>query len=447
MLRRNNAARIQQTLTGVETMTRFSLAVLALASGVYTYLGVRGLLDGTATFVFFAAIIYSAAVSVAIYAFWTFMLRFVPIVTSGVQRAGLFLTMGVGCLMIMAMSSWLNAAALAGSAALEQHLAVTLQGYVQDLDEAHSNALASQSLLPDVQRAAERFARLADDERSSGALTGTTGSGSVVQLLTQMSAQMNELAGTISNSRADVTGQFEQGTAHLAKMRELVSGTGDIGPRADEFAAEAVQLNAIVASLQETGVAPSVKRAAADLSVGFIAPVADGRSTDLVSRQDTVMGTVRESVAAQSAALSQAADEILAQPKVEPTRFVPLSSAEAVLRYWSDFIPSWAGAISIDLLPVVLVLVLMIAYDAMRRETSTIEEAETMTAAEMIRAMDLYRQLSGKPMVEPAPVVVVEEPAPPVEEPAAPVEPEKPAVAASPTDATVTPLDVNRKRP
>ena len=56
MLRRNNAARLQETVKGVETMTRFALAVLALASGVYTYLGVRGLLDGTATFVFFAAI-------------------------------------------------------------------------------------------------------------------------------------------------------------------------------------------------------------------------------------------------------------------------------------------------------------------------------------------------------------------------------------------------------
>ena len=95
-------------------MTRFALAVLALASGVYTYLGVRDLLDGSATFVFFAAIIYSAAVSVAIYAFWSFMLRFVPLVTSGVQRVGLFVTMGIGCLMIMAMSAWLNAAALAG---------------------------------------------------------------------------------------------------------------------------------------------------------------------------------------------------------------------------------------------------------------------------------------------------------------------------------------------
>jgi hypothetical protein len=448
MLRRNNAARIQQTLVGVETMTRFALAVLALASGVYTYLGVRGLLDGSATFVFFAAIIYSAAVSVAIYAFWTFMLRFVPIVTSGVQRLGLFLTMGIGCLMIMAMSAWLNAAALAGSAALEQHLAVTLQGYVQDLDDSHGNALAAQSLLPDVQRAAERFGRLADDERNSGALTGTTGSGSVVQLLTQMSAQMNELSATITNSREEVQALYDQGSTHLAKMRELVSGTGDIGPRSDEFAAEVVQLNAIIASLQETGVAPSVKRAASDLALGFIAPVADGGTTDLVSRQDTVMGTVRESVAAQSAALSQAADEILATPKVEPTRFVPLSSADAVLRYWSDFIPSWAGAMSIDLLPVVLVLVLMIAHDAMRRETSTIEEAETMTAAEMLRAMDLYRQLSNKPLVdEPVVVAAVEEP-PPIEEPIAPAaaapppEPEKPA----PGDATVTPLDVTRKR-
>jgi hypothetical protein len=448
MLRKNNAARLQETVRGVETMTRFSLAVLALASGVYTYLGVRGLLDGTATFVFFAAIIYSAAVSVAIYAFWTFMLRFVPLVTNAGQRVALFLVMVVGCFMIMAMSSWLNAAALAGSAALEQHLAVNLEEYVGDLDQAHGNALAAQSLLPDVQRASDRFAKLADDERNSGALTGTTGSGSVVQLLTQMSGQLTELTTTITNSRDQVQALFDQGSAHLAKMRELVSGTGEIGPRSDQFAAESVQLNAVITSLQSTDVAPSVKRAAADLAAGFIAPVADGGSTDLVARQDTVMGTVRDAVASQSAQLAGAADEILKQPKVEPHRFVPLSSAEAVLRYWSDFIPSWAGAISIDLLPVVLVLVLMIVHDAMRRELGTVEEAETMTAAEMLRSLDLYRQLTGKPLIDPeaaptAPVVVAaatHEPAPP---PAG--EPEKPAPPAVIPDATITALDTARK--
>jgi hypothetical protein len=428
--------------------------VLSLASGVYTYLGVRGLLDGAATFVFFAAIIYAAAVSVAIYAFWTFMLRFVPLVTQAGQRAALFLTMAVGCFMIMAMSSWLNAAALAGSAALEQHLSVNLEGYVADFDAAHANALAAQSLLPDVQRAADRFGRLADDERSSGALTGTTGSGSVVQLLTQMSAQMTELSTTITTSRDQVQTLFDQGSAHLAKMRELVSGADEIGPRSDEFAAEVVQLNAVITSLQQTDVAPSVKRAAADLAAGFIAPAADGGSTDLVNRQDAVMGTVRDSVTAQSAALAAAADEILNQPKVAPHRFTPLSSAEAVLRYWSDFIPSWAGAISIDLLPVVLVLVLMIVHDAMRRESANVGDGETMTAGEMLRAMDLYRQLTGQPLVAPEAVAVVTSVEPAVVVPEAPIvvataEPPPSAAAPAPekpaADATVTALDVTRK--
>ena len=436
MLSKSNAARLDQTVKGVETMTRFALAVLALASGVYTYLGVRGILDGSAGFVFFAAIIYSAAVSVAIYAFWTFMMRFVPLVTNWGQRGILFLVMAAGCFMIMAMSSWLNAAALAGSAALEQHMAVTLEGYAADLDAAHANALAAQSLLPDVQRASERFARLAENERSSGALTGTTGSGSVVQLLSQMSAQLDELGKTITGSRDQVEALFADGSKRLATMRELLSAPGEVAPRADQFSAETVQLTALIAALQQTGVAPSVKRAAADLSAGFIAPVADGTTTDLMNRQDTVMQTVRASVATQSAQLSQAADEILNQPPVEPRRFMPLSSAEAVLQYWNDFIPSWAGAISIDLLPVVLVLVLMVVHDAMRRESEALDGAETITAAEMVRAVDLFRSMT---------VAAQPQPQPEVEAPAEPAEPaETPAVAEN-TEATVTPLDVRKR--
>ena len=452
---KSNAYRLNETVKGVETMTRFALAVLALASGVYTYLGVRGLLDGSANFVFFAAIIYSAAVSVAIYAFWSFMLRFVPLVTSGVQRIALFLTMAIGCVMIMAMSSWLNAAALAGSAALEQHMAVTLQGYAEDLDKAHANALASQSLLPDVQRAAERFAGLAADERESGALTGTQGSGSVVQLLTQMSAQMTQLGTTISGNRGAVAALFEEGSTRLASMRELVSTPGTIEPRSDSFQTEAVQLSAVIAALQQTDIAASVKRAAADLSAGFIAPVANGQSADLANRQDQVMETVRVSVAAQSAALSAAADEILATPAVEQRRFVPLSSAESVLRYWSDFIPSWAGAISIDLLPVVLVLVLMIVNDAMRQESQSLEAAENITAAEMLRAMALFRQMeaagidvaSGQP--RPLGVPEAEPVAEPLVEPATAPEatvPTAPEAAVPASEAVVTPIDAAQRK-
>ena len=396
MSRAVQTRRLKDHIGSLETMTRFVLATLALGSGVYTYLGVRSLLDGSATVVFFAAVIYSVSVSVAMYGFWIYLIRFLPEMRDGASRLALVAIMAVGSAMIVAMSSWLNAAALAGSAAVEQHLAVTLEDYTADLDQAHGNALGALSLLPDIQRTGERFARLATDEQNSGALTGTSGSGSVVQLLTQMSAQMNELAATIEASHETVQNSFSEGQAHLATMRGLVSAPGPIEQRSDQFAAEAVKLTGVIAALEQTSIAPSVMRAAADLSVGFIAPVADGSTGDLAGRQDQVMATIRTSVEAQSKALSDAAAEILAQPKVPERRYVPLTSAEAVIRYAADFIPSWAGAISIDLLPAVLVGVMCVVHAAMRRGEDEIEEADRITAGDMMRSLDLHEALLAR---------------------------------------------------
>lgn len=451
MSSQNSAARINQTIKGLETTSRFALAVLALASGVYTYLGVRGLLDGDANFVFFAAIIYSVAVSVGIYVFWSYMMRFLPLMREMSQRLLMIAIMGLGSLMIVAMSSWLNAAALAGSAALEQHMAVTLEQYTGDLDAAHANALSAQSLLPDVQRAGERFATLAQQEQDGGALTGSAGSGSVVQLLSQMSAQMNALGNTITGSQGRVAELFETGSGHLTAMRELVSAPGEVQPRADTFAAEIVALTGVIAALQETSVAPSVARAADDLSLGFIAPVSDGQSAGLVARQDAAMANIREAVDAQSRVLSEAAQAIIAQPPVEPRRFVPLSSAEAVLRYASDFVPSWAGAISIDLLPVVLVLLLAVAHSAMRRDAEALDDAETLTAADMIRAVSLHNQMMAsqarveQPVVRDAPEV--EPDVAPEREVAREAEPQPVTPVVARDDDTVTPLPAfQRKR-
>ncbi|RVQ42729.1 hypothetical protein CN068_04840 [Sinorhizobium meliloti] len=387
--------RLHDGVAAVETMTRFALAVLALASGVYTYLGVRSILDGSPTSVFFAAIIYSASVSVGIYAFWSYMARFYPHVTNHTGRAAMLGVMALGAAMIIAMSSWLNAAALAGSAALEQHLAETVEDYTADLDQAHQNALAAQSLLPDIQRASERFAQLAASERQSGALTGTTGSGSVVQLLSQMSAQMKDLENGINASREQVAMLFNQGQKRLETMRTLVSAPGAVAPRADQFSSEVVALTGVITSLGQTSIAPSIRRAADDLSLGFIAPVADGGDAHLVNRQDRVMETVRASVATQSKVLSEAADEILARAPVAERRFVPLSSAEAVLRYATDFIPAWAGAISIDLLPGVLVFILAAVHSAIRKQEEKLPFAERITAAELLQALEVQRAVTA----------------------------------------------------
>ncbi|WP_152045966.1 hypothetical protein [Aureimonas psammosilenae] len=375
----------------LEVTTRVTLSVLALGSGVFTYLGVRELLDGSATTVFLGAVIYSTAVSVGIYAFWSYLLRLMPHVRGG--RGLLYVAMALGAAMILAMSSWLNASALAGSAALEQHLANTTEDYQARFNAANENALAAQSLLPDIQLASQRFASLADVERQSGALTGTSGSGTVVQLLSQMSAQLGGLQQEIVASRQAVDAIFADGSKRLATMRELVSSAGPVAERSNAYAEEAVKLSGLITALQQTSVAPSVKRAAEDLGKSLIAPVADGGDANLQTRQSEVVGKVEAAVKAQSEQLATAADEILARPVVQPLRFTPLSAPEAVIRYAGDFMPSWAGAIAIDLLPGVLIFILCIVQDVIRREEGTEAEIAEMSTADLMRALKIQRQL------------------------------------------------------
>src|SRR3954470_8949463 len=233
------SAVLSQGVNRLEATLRLTTAILALAAGVYTYLGVRELLNGSPTMVFFAAVIYSVAVSVGIYAFWVFLMHFMPHVVYRSGRGLMFGCLLLGWLMIVAMSSWLNASALAGAAAIQQHLAITVQNYTRDLDTANSNAVAAQGLLPDIQLASSRFSRLADAERA-GSLTGTAGSGTVVQLLTQMSGQLDSLGQEVQASGKRVSALFEQGGKHLTKMRELISDRGPITARSDAFASESL---------------------------------------------------------------------------------------------------------------------------------------------------------------------------------------------------------------
>jgi hypothetical protein len=394
----NGVSRLEVTL-------KLTTAILALAAGVYTYLGVRELLNGSPTTVLFAALIYSVAVSVGIYAFWVFLMQFMPHVV-GTGRGLMFGCMLLGSLMIVAMSSWLNASALAGAAAIQQHLAITVQDYTRDLNTANTNAIAAQGLLPDIQLASSRFTRLADAERA-GSLTGTAGSGTVVQLLTQMAGQLDSLGQQVQESAKRVSGLYEQGGKSLAKMRELISDRGPIAARSDAFASESLAVMGVIANLQQTSVAPAVKRAATSLSSGFIAPAAGGRTADLADRQTAVVGKVESSIATQAQSLADAADKILAMPHVEPARFQTLSPAEAVLRYASDFIPSWAGAISIDLMPAVLVLILCVVHAAIRREGLPVVSASTITAGELVAALQIAREVAdarrGVEEAKPAP--------------------------------------------
>ena len=91
----STSALLAKGVTRLEGTLKLTTAILALAAGVYTYLGVRELLNGSPGMVLFAAVIYSVAVSIGIYAFWIFLMHFMPHVTFRSGRGLMF-----GCLLL-----------------------------------------------------------------------------------------------------------------------------------------------------------------------------------------------------------------------------------------------------------------------------------------------------------------------------------------------------------
>ncbi|MFN3662812.1 hypothetical protein [Yoonia sp.] len=388
------AKELEGHLVWLDTFTPAALGVLAIASGIYTYLGVSSLLEDTGAMSFFAAVAYSVAVSVGIFVFWSYMLRLLPAMRSAAGFVGLTVSTIVGSLAIIAMSSWLNAAALAGSAAVEQHLENTVRDYQAALEQSHQIALSGQALGREVRRARDAFEALADQERS-GELSGTAGEGAVFRVLTQKTEELRNLEDQIAQEQPLIEAAFAEGNAVLGRMRALTVAPGPVDQRSVSFSEESVRLAGVIASLNQYSVAPLVARAAEDLPASVVLPELDGRSADVRQAQSSTIGSVLNALDQRSMSLRRAADEVLAIAPPQETAYNPISSADAVIRYAGNFVPSWAGAIAIDLLPGILVFVLAITQAAIRNGRDGLSIEDTLTLSELKAALNAMKDVEA----------------------------------------------------
>ena len=388
------ARALQAHLDWLDTFSGTALGVLAVASGIYTYLGVSSLLDDTGAMSSFAALAYSVAVSVGIFVFWSYLLRLFPAVTSARARIGLMGAMTLGSVAIIAMSSWLNAAALAGSAAVEQHLAETVQSYQHSLESAHERALTGQALERDVARVRQSFEDLSEQE-ATGNLSGLAGRGAVFRVLRQKAAELAALEAQIAEQTPRVEAAFGEGNTILSRMRALTVEPGPVEARAVEFSEEAVRLQGLITQMRQLTVAPLVARAAQDLAASVVLPELDSRTAQGRDDQAATITSVLEVLGRRAKTLEQAAQEVADIPAAPEVTYTPVSAADAVILYAGSFVPSWAGAIAIDLLPAVLVLILAITHGMIREMRDGEPVENTMTVAEFRAALALAKDMEG----------------------------------------------------
>ncbi len=386
------ARELEDHLGWLESFSGTALGVLAAASGIYTYLGVSSLLDDNGAMSIFAAIAYSVAVSVGIFVFWSYLMRLFPAVRSRGAKAGLLAAMGLGSVAIIAMSSWLNAAALAGSAAVEQHLARTVQDYQGSLERAHEIALTGQSLERDVARVRQSFEDLSEQE-AAGSLSGLAGRGAVFRVLRQKSAELTALEAQIVAQTPLVEAAFAEGNTILSRMRALTVEPGPVEARSVEFSESAVQLQGLIAQMRQLSVAALVQRAAQDLAASVVLPELDGSTEANRGNQAATITSVLEVLAQRATTLETAAQEVLALQPAKEVTYTPISSADAVILYARNFVPSWAGAIAIDLLPAVLVFILAVTHSAIRSGRDGVGVEDTMTLAELRAALHAVRDV------------------------------------------------------
>ena len=390
-----HAREVEGHLDWLSGLTPAALGVLAIASGIYTYLGVRGLLDQTGALSLFAAAAYSIAVSTGIYVFWSFLMRLLPAMRDGASRLALFGSMLLGSLAIVAMSSWLNAAALAGSAAVEQHLARTVQDYQFNLERAHEAALSAQALERDVDRTRQSFADLSEQE-AAGSLSGLAGRGAVFRVLRQKADELAALEAQIEAQGPAIEAAFDEGNAILSRMRALTVAPGPVEARSVEFSEESVRLAGVVTRLRQLSVAPLVERAARDLAASVVLPTLDGQTGEAQAAQAATVDSVLAVLGQRADTLREAAAAVMSQEVPADVTYTPISTADAVIRYASDFVPSWAGAIAIDLLPAVLVLILAVAQAAIRAGRRPAADGAALTVGELRAAMRAVREMEGR---------------------------------------------------
>ncbi|MCC5975351.1 MAG: hypothetical protein JJT81_15050 [Rubellimicrobium sp.] len=386
------ARELEGHLAWLDTFTPAALGVLAIASGIYTYIGVTSLLEDTGAMSFFAAVAYSVAVSVGIFVFWSYMLRLLPAMRTSSGFLGLTVATFVGSLAIIAMSSWLNAAALAGSAAVEQHLEITVRDYQSALEQAHDIALSGQALKREVQRSRETFEALAEQERT-GQLSGTAGEGAVFRVLSQKADELRNLELQIEAQQPPIEAAYEQGNEILGRMRALTVAPGPVEQRSVMFSEESVRLAGVITNLNQYSVAGLVARAAEDLPASVVLPDLDGRTSTIRDAQSSTIASVLNALDQRSQTLGRAAAEVLAMAPPQETAYNPISSADAVIKYAGNFVPSWAGAIAIDLLPGILVFVLAITQSAIRNGRDGLSIEETLTLADLKAAMNAMREV------------------------------------------------------
>ena len=386
---------IQKLMSGNDRLTTIVLGFLSCVSAYFTYQGAVLVLDKETVHagLNISALIFSSGVSAGLFLFWRYAHAILPVMLTGKTRGVGMAIVGLGCLFIMCLSSYMNVMSLAGSGALEAQMRAVLQTYDSALTKAYTQATRIGELVSDLDLAAKRYDDLAQSEIKRGAVTGSAGAGGVSDSLLATKKTFSDLATSVRANLKKLARLQDAGRTALARMGAAITGTGSIEKRRAEFTKEAAALAKLISELGSNNLTNVIARSMRSLKGNtglFSTSLKNGR---LAKAQQEALQRINDDIAKTGESIATAAETLGKAKRVEVTAFKRIGLTKAVVIYALDLIPYWAGGIALDLMPVVLILLLMLLSYATDGRNTTDPDVDGMTFGQVRKVVYALKEM------------------------------------------------------
>ncbi len=322
-----------------------ALGLVTALQGISMFFGLRDLLPAGSIEAVLVPPAGAIVIAIAFWFVWHWLLLVVPLAHDPAKRSMGLMIGAILTAVSIGTTSWFIASAIGGSRAVQAHMNGYLNDASRQLGALNSNASAEQSLTGLISEIAAGWRGIAEAEARHGTVSGKPGAGPRADSLRRSAEAMDGL-------QASVNGRFHAFEEERSKTESLIADMTRLAnsPVAatvegqTRFADMAARLYQVFSSMERITALPLVEQT--------------GRVQ--VEEKAGIIATRDE---AQTKRLVDAARRIKADRKpVEVHSYMPTSKAVATLDYASSVPGAWIVGVGFDLLPLVMLALLMLAF-------------------------------------------------------------------------------------
>ena len=186
----------------------------------------------------------------------------------------------------------------------------------------------------------------------------------------------------------------------LETIRAILVADAPYRERMTRIARHSDELRRIVANMDASGLAQSVDRALKSVPGEVDLYTNYSGNQRIAAKQKAALDKVGADVAETVKVLGELIDQIVGSPAVQLVSFERITPTQSVFRYWTNFLPHFAGGIALDLMPLAVLIFASIANGSMSRGQIVRSEIGGLSVKDLMLANAAFLALRG-PTVPP----------------------------------------------